>query len=133
MARTTVGIVLRLPDGRGQAERKEANHLTTRYILNSAVLTGPGDYRYALISRAEAVSWVRVQGWHSRVGYAATAAHLHEASGVFIPLSREATAMDVGDHALVVRLKYRLDNPAQKAGYRPGSDDWEYGLLTRLA
>lgn len=100
-----------------------------RYLLNSAVITGPGIYAYRLITEKEAAAWVRQGNFVSRVGYPATADHIETISGVRPEVNREATAMQPGDEALVVRLKYRVTDPGQKAGYKPGSDDWEYGIL----
>jgi hypothetical protein len=55
--------------------------------------------------------------------------HIKALSGIRPAISREATAMRPGDEALVVRRKYRVADPGQKAGYQPGPHDWEYGLL----
>jgi len=101
--------------------------------LNSAVLTGPGTYRYALITREEARAWLLAAPSHSQVGYPATAQHIRDISGLQVGLSREPTRMEADDEAIVVRLKYRLTDPRQKATYQPKADDWEYGLLVRLA
>jgi len=100
-----------------------------RYLLNSAVITAPGTYTYRLVSPQEATAWLRQGNFISRIGYPATAAHIQALSGIRPELSREATAMQPGDEALVVRLKYRLQDPNQKAIYRPKSEDWEYGIL----
>lgn len=103
-----------------------------RYLLNSAVIPSPGTYRYRLIAVAEVKAWLHALPWQSRIGYPATAEHIRAIAGVDVSLSREATAMAAGDEALVVRLKYRLDNPATKAAHQPAPDDWEYGLLTKI-
>jgi len=47
-------------------------------------------------------------------------------------LSREASPMEVGDEALVVRLRYRVADPSQKGSVAVGPDVWEYGILRRL-
>ena len=44
-----------------------------RYILNSAVITGPGAYEYRLVSEQEAATWIRAGKFVSRVGYPNTA------------------------------------------------------------
>lgn len=100
-----------------------------KYLLNSAVITGPGTYTYRLATPDEAVTWLRSGGWVSRIGYPATADHIKALSGIRPDLNREATAMQPGDEALVVRLKYRVKNPGKKSTYRPGLEDWEYGIL----
>lgn len=104
-----------------------------RYLLNSAVITQPGTYSYRLITSVDAGLWLARPGWVSRVGYPANARFLESlVPGIHVPLSREATAMEAGDEALVVRLKYRLEDPTVKKGYEPKPDDWEFGLLRRI-
>lgn len=104
-----------------------------RWLLNSAVITTPGTYVYRLLDREEARAWLLAGGWESRIGYSTTADHIAELCGIRPPLSREASPMQPGDEALVVRLRYRLQDPSSKAGWRPGPGDWEYGLLRRDA
>jgi len=101
------------------------------YLLNSAVITGPGTYTYQLATAEEAARWLQDHPWVSRVGYPATAAHIEKLCGNRPPLSRDATAMRSGDEALVVRLKYRISSPDQKQAHVPGPDDWEYGILKK--
>jgi hypothetical protein len=104
---------------------------TARYVLNSAVLTAPGTYRYALLSVEEARAWLARGPVASRVGYPATLARIEAWFGLALPLSREAVAMQPGDEALVVRLAYRVADPAAKGALAPGPEDWEVGLLVR--
>jgi len=103
-----------------------------KYLLNSAVITGPGLYEYRLITPQEAAEWIKAQQWESRIGYPQTADHIERLSGVRPTLSREASPMEVDDEALVVRLKYRVTDPAQKGAVPIGEEDWEYGILRRL-
>lgn len=101
-----------------------------RWILNSAVLTGPGTYTYQLISDEEAIAWVKAGHWTSRVGYTETAAQISRMTGVYPEISREPSPMKAGDEALVVRLKYR--GPAfNKGKYKPHPSDWEFGILIK--
>jgi hypothetical protein len=102
----------------------------SKYLLNSAVITGSGCYEYRIVSGDEAVTWLRSGGWVSRIGYPATAGHIQAISGIRPPLSRETTRMQSGDEALVVRLKYRVQDPGTKGQFRPDDTDWEYGILT---
>jgi len=102
-----------------------------RYLLNSAVITAPGRYEYRLVSSEEAAAWLRQGNFISRIGYPATADHIKALSGIRPELSREATAMQPGDEALIVRLKYRIADPAQKINHAPAPEDWEYGILTK--
>jgi len=103
-----------------------------RYLLNSAVITTEGVYEYRLISRDEAAAWVRAHQWESRIGYPQTADHIAQIAGVRPPLSREASPMQPQDEALVVRLRYRVQDPSQKGTVPIGEEDWEYGILRRL-
>lgn len=102
-----------------------------RYLLNSAVITGPGKYSYRLVTAEEAATWLREKPFVSRIGYPATADHIKKLSGIRPELSREATSMRPGDEALVIRLKYRLTDPNQKPNHAPGPDNWEYGILIK--
>jgi len=101
-----------------------------RYLLNSAVITAEGVYEYRLISRDEAAAWIRAHQWESRIGYPQTADHIAQIAGVRPPISREASPMEAGDEALVVRLRYRVQDPSTKGQIQ--EEDWEYGILRRL-
>jgi len=103
------------------------------YILNSAVVTAPGLYRYQHLSCQEAANLLaRNPDFVSRVGYPATAQFIATQFGIQVSLSRESSVMQPGDQALIVRLKYRLAQPEQKAEHQPQPDDFELGLLTRI-
>lgn len=103
------------------------------YLLNSAVITAPGTYRYRLITQDGAAVWLKAHQHSavSRIGYSVTAAHIGCLGGWVPSLSREATHMEPGDEALVVRLKYRLEDPSRKGLVLPSDEDWEYGILER--
>jgi hypothetical protein len=47
-----------------------------RYILDSAVISSPGQYRYELIAVEEARVWIHTGPWQSHVGYPRTVAHI---------------------------------------------------------
>jgi hypothetical protein len=105
-----------------------------RYVLNSAVISHPGNYEYTLLTGLEAEVWLKRGGFTSRVGYQAATQFLEDRFSVRCPLSREPIAMQPGDEGLVVRLKYRLpEDPAFKVRLRPRVEDWEIGLLKRTA
>lgn len=103
------------------------------YLLNAAVITAPGTYVYKVVRRADMVRLLQDKTWESRIGYPETARHVESLCGLLPELSREPVVMAPGDEALVVRLKYRLSNPALKAAWKPSLDDWEYGHLIRTA
>jgi len=103
-----------------------------RYVLNSAVITLPGLYEYRLLTVDQARAWLRSGPAVSRVGYQETLGYIRDLLGVDLPLSREASPMKVGDEALVVRLRYRLQDARQKGRVAPEPGDWEIGLLRVL-
>jgi hypothetical protein len=106
---------------------------TMRYLLNSAVDTGPGRYRYKLVSAGVARRWLHEGLWLSRVRYAKTAGHLRKAFDIEVPLSRATLRMEPGDQALVVRLRHRPQEPHMKRGQEEFlAGDWELGLLERI-
>lgn len=74
------------------------------YILNSAVITTPGSYRYDLATIAKALAWAREREWSSTVGYEETANALGQLLGVEVPVNRVVIRMRPGDEALVFRL-----------------------------
>jgi hypothetical protein len=107
-----------------------------RWLLNSAVITAAGTWTYEIIQEEDARVWLRrhaPDGLVSRIGYDATADRVAELAGIpsWRPtISREASVLEVGDEALVVRLPYRVPDPAAKATHAPQA--WEYGILRRV-
>lgn len=106
-----------------------------RWLLNSAVLAAGeyGTYRYDPATRDELCAFLAGE-YTSRIGYAETADVVERWTGIRPPLSRETSALQAGDVAMVVRLRYRV-NPAVKGqppvGPRPDRD-WEIARLERL-
>jgi hypothetical protein len=123
----------------------------TCWLLNSAVLPAGayGTYRYApaswqALGEALAGAHVVVDAAGcacgrphvvSRVGYAETASLIHRLTGVEVPLSRDVSALEPGDRALVVRLRFRVADPRTKGavGAEQSRDAWEVAWLTRDA
>jgi len=104
-----------------------------RYLMNSAVIPEPGTYHYRIIPAGAARLWLMAGPWHSRVVYGETARYIQRKLGVQCPLSRVVTRMKPGDEALVVRLKYRAQDPSIKQGGQDLRDeDFEIGLLERI-
>ena len=106
----------------------------TLWLLNSAVIPagGYGTYRYRSAKQAELREFVR-RNPVSRIGYAETAEAIHRWTGVLPAPSREASALEPGDVAMVVRLRYRVDPQRKGAPTGASDDDWEIGVLERLA
>ena len=103
-----------------------------RYLLNSAVIPagGFGIYQYDESNEEQLAEFLRTP-FESRIGYPETAQKIRQWTGVAVPLSRETSMMEPGDEAMVVRLKYRVQNPATK-GAPVEDNQWEIGHLKRL-
>lgn len=101
-----------------------------RYVMNSAVISTPGTYHYRLVSVEEAKKFLDNGPYTSFVGYPATAEYIERVLGYKISLSREPVQFQPGDKALVVRLKYRVQDPGTKGQFVPKDEDFELGILT---
>lgn len=106
------------------------------YILNSAVITGPGLFLYERVYPGEARAWLRLFPWDSTIGYEETAQALSQITDVSVPYDsrKRQITMETGDQALVFRLTKRVVNPADKGSM---SLDWiknncEIGLLRKV-
>jgi len=110
-----------------------------RYLLNSAVVTAPGDYRYRPLTPGEAREWAARGPFTSTVGYEQTAEALAQILGVPVPVDKRTITMAAGDEALVFRLAFppgspRID-PSDKGRLSAAvmAGHFELGLLARLA
>ena len=104
----------------------------TNWIINSAVLTSFGEYRYEPISLEEARAIVRADEHQSAIGHAETAAVLTEQLGVEVKSNRISISMQPGERAIIFRLKDRLPENAVLSRQDLSSLPFELGLLTRL-
>lgn len=108
-----------------------------RYLLNSAVIGAGayGTYVFAPASEDDLREFVRSQPTPiSRIGYEETARLIEEITGHLPAPSREAVMLEPGDEAMVVRLKYRVQDPRTKGlPTRANRGDWEIARLTCLA
>jgi len=103
-----------------------------RILLNAAMIPEPGTWRYTLIDPFEARKWLQDFTWESYIGYPQTAEYLTRLAGRPIPLNRaKVENLRPGDEALVCRLRYRVADPATKG--QPQPEDWEFGIITKLA
>ena len=66
--------------------------------------------------------------FESFIGYPETARILEELTGLTIPISRAQTTVEPGDTLLIIRLKYRLNNPAQKGQTVHTLEDFEFAV-----
>jgi len=107
------------------------------YFLNSAVITAEGVYEYKILNNVTELQQAfrkllpQADEVISRVGYKSTIQHIKQILNISLPLSREKLVMEQGDVALVIRLKYRVQDPKQKGELTPSAGDWEYGILRK--
>lgn len=111
------------------------------YLLNSAVVTLPGTYRYRHVGPAEArliYHTTPPDERRSGVGYRETARVMETILGLRpgeIPVVRTTTLMQPGDRAIVFRLTERLPDAAMKGRLTEAElIAWphELGLLERI-
>ena len=110
-----------------------------RYLLNSAVITAPGEYTYRLVTPEVARAWYGVgEPPISTIGYEETAEALGQLLGVPVAVDRRTITMAEGDEALVFRLvcppgSPRIDPKDKGAlGRAVLAGHYELGLLKRL-
>lgn len=109
-----------------------------RYLLNSAVITAEGTFRYRLLTPEQARAWATAGSFVSTIGYEQTAAALAELLGMPVAVDRRTVTMKPGDEALVFRLALppgmpRID-PGDKGRLAAAilAGQYELGLLARL-
>lgn len=107
----------------------------TKWLLNSAVIAAGayGAYEYAPATAEDLREFMRDGQYVSRIGYPETAQVIAVLSGLPAPeISRETSEMQVGDEAMIVRLRYRIGDPRTK-GHATGAnpDAWEIARLKR--
>jgi len=108
--------------------------MVTTILLNSAIMPDEGLYILRRVSReffGELIADAYRQGHlQSYIGYAETARHIENISGVPIEVNRAATQLP--DQALlaICRLKYRVADPGTKGKIQPGDEDYEYFVAT---
>lgn len=104
------------------------------HLLNSAMApTMNGVYRWRKISLAEFGEKLKA-GLQSGslinyIGYGDNLRLLREQFGVNLQTNREQAQIRSGDNLLVMRLKYRVKNPGEKAGeVRHTIEEFEFGF-----
>ena len=102
-------------------------------ILNTSILTAYGSFDYSQVSLEEARQLVDAKGENiiSAIGHQATSEILTELLGTNIPMNRIQFAQEVGQQALIFKLKERV--PEGKILSREEIEEigYEFGLLTR--
>lgn len=113
-----------------------------RYVVDQAVIWGPGLYRYTRINREKARHWLEHEHgrFHDHVADGGTRRHIGGELGreldlrEFLAEPRQTSVprflLAPGDVALVIRRS--RGEAAEEAATPAGGDEWEYGLLTGL-
>jgi len=107
------------------------------YILNSAVITSPGIWKYEPITLDEAREWVLKHKPESTIGYAETAKALElllELEEGSIAVNKVQVRMRLFDEALVFRLTKRIAEAEMKGkqGLEFILKHFEIGLLRKI-
>ncbi|MCC6744603.1 MAG: DUF1874 domain-containing protein [Acidobacteria bacterium] len=109
------------------------------YLLNSAVITAPGEYSYRLLTADEARGLVGAREFVSTIGYAETAEALSLLLGTPVPVNRTQCRFEPGDTGLIFRLVFPPGTPRVDPGAKGRLSlefvlaNSEIGLLTRTA
>ncbi len=106
------------------------------HLLNSAMMPSlDGTYTIRRISQAEFNSLLReslaVRKLKNYIGYGDNLRILREEFGVHLQTSREQAVVTNGDCLLIMKLKYRVRDPGEKAGKaRHEIADFEFAIST---
>ena len=109
--------------------------MAKKYMLNAAVMTSTGTYKYEIIDDEAAHTWLEAnQDWISMIGYPEATQALKALFGVSVPLNRASIDFEDGDEALVFRLSHRVD-PGRKGklGLDYQIQNHEFGILRFIA
>jgi hypothetical protein len=103
------------------------------YLLNTAILTGYGEWRFEGPVPVERAREFLAGGFVSAVGHVGAAEFLSRLLGVEVVVNRISVEMQPGDRAVVLRLKTRLPEGVVLTDEQMRSLPFELGLLTRLS
>lgn len=103
------------------------------YLLNSPIITAYGDWRLEGPISLDSARHEVESGFVSAIGHEGSAAALSALLGVQVEVNRVAIQMEVGDRALVLRVKARLPEGMILDAKAMEDFPWELSLLRRLA
>ena len=99
-------------------------------LLNSAVMPDEGVYTLKRISEATFQKVLRdaaaTDNFKSYIGYPETARLIEQITGIAIEVSREQATLAPGDTMLIVKLRHRVTNPANKVTLQLSIDEFEF-------
>lgn len=99
-------------------------------LLNSAVMPDEGVYTLKQITETtftkELQEAAASDNFRSYIGYPETARLIEQITGIAIEVSREQATLTHGDIMLIVKLRHRVANLADKEILQPSIDDFEF-------
>ena len=99
-------------------------------LLNSAVMPNEGVYTLKQISvdtfKNILEDAVKTDNFKSYIGYPQTAQLIEQITGIAVEVSREQATLTPGDTMLIVKLRQRVANPADKDTIQLSIDDIEF-------
>jgi len=99
-------------------------------LMNSAMMPQEGLYTIYRIPQEEFFNRLKKayeeDNLHSYIGYSTNIDFIARHTGIVLPLSREQTTLQDGDTMLIMKLKYRLQDPSSKGKHIPSDDDYEF-------
>ena len=99
-------------------------------LINSAVMPNEGVYTLKRISADTFKNNLQeastTDDFKSYIGYPETAGLIEQITGVAVDVSREQATLTPGDTMLIVKLRQRVANPADKETLQLSIDDIEF-------
>ena len=99
-------------------------------LLNSAVMPDEGTYTLQRISETTFQKVLRdaaaMNNFKSYIGYPETARLIEQITGIEVEVSREQATLTPGDIMLIVKLRHRVANPADKETLQLSIDDFKF-------
>ena len=99
-------------------------------LMNSAVMPKEGNYSCRQVTKDEFVDMIKF--YHDRgqlvsyIGYQNCVNLIKKWTGIDVPINRSKTTINHGDVMIIMRLKYRIDDPETKSNHHPKDDDYEF-------